>query len=430
VLSPKRKPAQKLNFTKRALEELRVPRDEDRLIVFDTHTAGLGFVVFSSGVRSFFHRRRVRGAAERTTLGRLADLTVEQARGEASRLNAEIAVWKRSGYQGESPFEKRPEATTFGDLVDKYIERHVQSHASHPERAIQEVRWAVDRHLASWKNAKLGEITRSDVVQLHEDVGRKHRTAANRLVQLVRRLYNWAASPDVGLHRGENPGHHVKLFHESKRTRFLKPAEMYPLFSALKNEPNTDLSDYVKLALWTGARRGDLLSMRWQDLSLDDNRWEIPHPKNRSAYTIPLTNEAVEILRGRWKRSNGSAWVFPSKRGRTGHSMNFKPGWKKLLKRAALADKDLRQHDLRRTLGSYQAAGGTSLSIIGKSLGHKSLAATAIYAQLDLDPVRESVLSATRTMIAASKKKPKLLKAGQQEVFVQISPKVSKSLKG
>ena len=73
--------------------------------------------------------------------------------------------------------------------------------------------------------------------------------------------------------------------------------------------------------------------------------------------------------------------------------------------------KNLRQHDLRRTLGSYQAAGGTSLGIIGKSLGHKSLAATAIYAQLDLDPVREAVLTATRTMIAASKKKPKQLKA-------------------
>jgi hypothetical protein len=192
---PKRKPARKLNFTKRALKDLQVPRGDDRLIVFDTHTSGLGFVVFASGVRSFFHRRRVRGVAERTTLGRFADLTIDEARGEASRLNAEISVWKRAGYQGQSPFEKRPEATTFGDLVDKYLERHLQQHASHPERAIQEHRWAVDKHLASWKNAKLGEITRSDVVQLHEDVGRKHRVKANRLVQHVRRLYNWAAFP-------------------------------------------------------------------------------------------------------------------------------------------------------------------------------------------------------------------------------------------
>jgi integrase len=409
----KRKPARKLNFTKRALEDLQVPRGADRLIVFDSHTAGLGFVVFASGVRSFFHRRRVRGVAERTTLGRFADLTIEQARGEASRLNAEISEWKRSGYQGESPFEKRPEAATFSELVERYIERHVQRHASHPERAVQEVRWAVDKHLASWKNAKLSEIARADVVQVHEKIGKKHKTAANRLVQLVRRLYSWSASPDVSLYRGENPARHIKLFHESRRTRFLKPAEMPLLFTALRKEPNAALRDYVTLALWTGARRGDLLSMRWQDLSLDDNRWEIPHPKNRSPYVVPLTPEAVKILKDRWKRSTGSEWVFPSKYGQTGHITDFKRGWKALLKRASLADKDLRQHDLRRTLGSYQAAGGTSLGIIGKSLGHKSLAATAIYAQLDLDPVRESVLSATRTMIAASKKKPKQLTAGK-----------------
>lgn len=409
----KRKPVQKLNFTKRALEALSVPAGVDRRIAFDTKTAGLGFVVFASGARSFFHRRFVRGVAERTTLGKFDELTIEQARGEASSLNARIAAWKLSDYQGESPFEKRPDAETFDDLVDKYIERHVKSHASRPKRAVQEVRWAVDKHLASWKKAKLGEITRSDVVQVHEQVGRKHRTAANRLVQLVRRLYSWAESPDVGLHRGQNPARHIKLFHESRRTRFLKPTEMHPLFTALKKEPNADLQDYVKLALWTGARRGDLLSMRWQDLSLGDNRWEIPHPKNRTPYMVALTPEAVEILRNRGKRSKGGDWVFPSKRGSSGHIENFKRGWKSLLKRAGLADKDLRQHDLRRTLGSYQAASGSSLGIIGKSLGHKSLAATAIYAQLDLDPVRESVLSATRTMIAASKKKPKQLKAGQ-----------------
>lgn len=422
----KRKSARKLNFTKRALEDLEVPNGDDRLIVLDTKAVGLGFVVFASGVRSFFHRRRVRGIAERTTLGKFEELTVGQARDEATKLNAKIAEWKLSGYQGESPFDERPEATTFGDLVDKYIERHVRGHASRPERAIQEVRWTVDKHLASWKNAKLGEITRSDVVRVHEKVGKEHTTAANRLVQLVRRLYSWGASPDVGLHRGENPARHIKLFHESKRTRFLKPAELYQLFTALKAEPNADLLDYVKLALWTGARRGDLLALRWQDVSLDDNRWEIPHPKNRTPYMVALTPEAVEILKDREKRArsrsesekagvsrkDASVWVFPSKRG-DGHITNFKRGWKKLLERAKLADKGLRQHDLRRTLGSYQAAGGTSLGIIGKSLGHKSLAATAIYAQLDLDPVRESVLSATRTMIAASKKKPKQLKAGK-----------------
>jgi integrase len=58
-------------------------------------------------------------------------------------------------------------------------------------------------------------------------------------------------------------------------------------------------------------------------------------------------------------------------------------------------------HDLRRTLGSWQARTGASLAIIGKSLNHKSQQATAIYARLDLDPVRASVNTATAAMMEA-----------------------------
>lgn len=63
---------------------------------------------------------------------------------------------------------------------------------------------------------------------------------------------------------------------------------------------------------------------------------------------------------------------------------------------------DLRIHDLRRTLGSWQAKTGASLAIIGKSLNHKTHQATAIYARLDLDPVRQSVETATQAMLEAA----------------------------
>jgi Phage integrase family. len=61
--------------------------------------------------------------------------------------------------------------------------------------------------------------------------------------------------------------------------------------------------------------------------------------------------------------------------------------------------RDLRIHDLRRTLGSWQAMNGYSLSIIGKSLGHKSLAATAVYAHLSNNSVHEAVNKANATML-------------------------------
>jgi len=68
---------------------------------------------------------------------------------------------------------------------------------------------------------------------------------------------------------------------------------------------------------------------------------------------------------------------------------------------------DLRIHDLRRTLGSWQAKTGASLAIIGKSLNHKTHQATQIYARLDLDPVRQSVNTATAAMLEAAGLKDK-----------------------
>ena len=90
--------------------------------------------------------------------------------------------------------------------------------------------------------------------------------------------------------------------------------------------------------------------------------------------------------------------------------MEPKTAWKRIIARAGI--KDLRIHDLRRTLGSWQAAAGSSLPIIGKSLGHKSLGATQIYARLNLDPVRASVNKATEAMLLAAKAPAGLLGRG------------------
>ncbi|MDR0680067.1 MAG: tyrosine-type recombinase/integrase [Puniceicoccales bacterium] len=74
---------------------------------------------------------------------------------------------------------------------------------------------------------------------------------------------------------------------------------------------------------------------------------------------------------------------------RSGHTEDPKAAWGRILKRAGL--ENLRIHDLRRTMASYQAIMGSSLAIIGRSLGHKSPQCTAIYARLSNAPVRASM---------------------------------------
>jgi integrase len=415
------KAEKKFNFTKKALESLSVDPDGGRITVYDTSAAGLGVTVFPTGARSFFHLRVVRGKVRRSTIGQFPETTVEQARGEASERNATLARWKFGGMQGEDPFEDRPDPT-LDDVTTQYIDRHVKARASRPERAAKTVKWTLEKYLAAWRKRKIGSIRKPSVGELHRRLAQEHgKYTANRVLQFLKALFYWAIKEEIW--HGVNPAVGIELFDEVKRRRFLQPEELPQFFAALRQETNSDLRDFVNLAMWTGARRGDIFSMRWQDVSIADNRWQIPDPKNGEPYSVALTPEAIEILKDRIKRAKKeSPWAFPS-RGKTGHVVDLKAAWRKLLVKANLGDADLRIHDLRRTLGSWQAAQGTSLNIIGGSLGHKSLEATRVYAQLDLDPVRSSVMSATRTMIAASKKRPKQLPSG-------VKPKQRKSAHG
>jgi integrase len=116
---------------------------------------------------------------------------------------------------------------------------------------------------------------------------------------------------------------------------------------------------------------------------------------------VALVPAAVDILKRRQAARGSGEWVFPSW-GSTGHIVSPKAAWRRVLARAGISN--LRVDDLRRTLGSWQAAQGTSLPIIGKSLGHKSTAATAIYARIDLDPVRAAVTAATDAILKAGEK--------------------------
>ena len=397
-------PESRIHFTQKTIQALKPP-SEKRASYKDTQVRELGLLVRATGHKSYFWFRKIRGKPTWKTIGTTEDTTVERAREQARAWSSAAAEWKRGGFKEDlNPFEAPRGEPTFSELVDAYLDRHLKAHAHHPDRAVKNVRWAVDLYISDWKNRKLGEIRRSDVQQLHRRLGeeRGHPTA-NRVATLIRTLFNFAIGQD--LWAGQNPVVRLKMFHEEKRERFVQRDEMPKLFAALTTEENPDVVDYVKIALWTGARKSDILSMRWQDVSLPDNRWTIPHPKNRQQYTVALVPEVVELLS---KRPRVKDWIFPGC-GRSGHVMDFKKRWAALLKRAGI--KNLRQHDLRRTLGSWQAASGASLQIIGKSLGHTSIQATAIYARMNLDTVRKSVETAVTDMLEAGKKKSKQLAA-------------------
>ncbi|MBK8306164.1 MAG: site-specific integrase [Gammaproteobacteria bacterium] len=233
--------------------------------------------------------------------------------------------------------------------------------------------------------------------KLHANIGRTHQVLANRTLEVLRAVYGSAI--EYG-YTGSNPATGIKPFRKNKRDRFIQAGELPDFFSALATDTSEDFKHFVLLSLLTGARRPHVLSARWQDVDLAGKPWRIPDPKGGEPLLLPLVPEAVEIFEARKPRREG--FVFPADSA-TGHITPPKQRWRALAQRAGTPD--LRIHDLRRSLGSWQAIGGASLVVIGRSLGHKSPDATAIYARLSMDPVRASMNAATDAMLVAGKVK-------------------------
>jgi integrase len=396
------------NFTKDYLAKVS-PVASQRLTLHDTRVAGLILRVEPSGTKTFCWLRKADGRVRFKRIGSFPDMSIEQARGKASEHNASLARWSADDFSGTSPFEKRRADLTLNEVIEDYCERRLSNHAKNPTAACKRVRWSRDFYLQNWKTRRLSSITRKNILDLHASIGKKNgKVTANRIVTMLRTLYNWALNSCEW--RGVNPASRIERFAERSRERYLLPDEAKRLFAALSLEPSKDLRAFVVIALFTGARRNDILSMRWADVNFETTSWTIPDPKSRTPYIVPLMPEVVEILNERRSDSKltdskanlkESPYVFPGV-GKTGHLTGFKHSWPELLKRAKLSQ--FRIHDLRRTLGSWMATAGESLPIIGKSLGHAtSLGATSIYARIQNEAVRKAMERATQSLLTSGK---------------------------
>jgi integrase len=389
----KRKPV-RARLTKRTLEALAVPAAAEdgkpgQAWTYDTTTPRLAVCTWSTGARTWYWvGRGCDGRMLRHKLGEYPEITPEQARKLAAKVSAGIA----NGLDPQQEKWRARREMLLGELLDVYLDRHAKPHKKTWERD----RAIFELHLGDLKSRYLSSLPQGEISTLHVRIGRDHgRYTANRVLALLSKMYTFALT--LGF-PGPNPVRGIQRFKEKSRDRFLSGEELGRFFAALGEETGL-FQDFFRVLLLTGVRRGNVQAMRFDQLDLEGGTWRIPETKNGQPLAVHLHAEAVEILKGRLAESDGRPWVFPG-RGESGHLAEVKSAWARIVKRAGLAD--LRPHDLRRTLGSWQAATGASLPVIGKSLGHKSQAATAVYARLNLDPVRAAVDTAVAAMLAAA----------------------------
>ena len=345
-----------LNFTKAALQAIEAPTNRRRDIYRDEKSKGLYLFVTAGGKKTFYLYRKIQYKPEQIRIGPFPDLTVSQARKKAEELNGLIA-------QGSNPQEAvrgRREELTLGELFKEVLERHLEPHKR--PKTVKEYKRQFEVHLKPWKSRKLSRIHQRDVAQLHSKIGQESgHYLANRVLALLSMLYGKAKA--WGHFKGDNPCKGVERFKENSRDRFLQPDEAPRFFQALAEESNTTARDCLLMCLITGARKGNVQAMRWDDVSLERNTWRIPDTKTGDPLLVPLVPKAVELLQTRVEQQDESPWVFPG-RDPSKHIVELKTVWARILDRAGI--QNLRMHDLRRSLGSWMAAQGASLSVIGK----------------------------------------------------------------
>jgi len=408
----------KVNFTIAAIEATPPPLT-GRTTLHDEKAAGLTIVITPKDVRSFYlYRRGADGRPLRFHLGTYPRMTIDQARRAVAVANGQIAA-------GVDPRKAKRSARS-GDTLGSAWSHFLESYAKVRKRSWREDERTYDLHLAHWKARRLSDITQGDVTALHNRIGKlSGQYAANRVLALLSTIYS--KSIQIG-YAGNTPTRGVVRFDEEKRERFMAADELPKFFKALQDTPSETMRDAFTSLILTGARRGNVRAMRWDEVNLSRALWTVSRDKakGKKPLNIHLPASLVVLLQDRKDKADAagieSPYVFPGT-GKTGHVMELKASWKSLLKRAGLDD--LRIHDLRRTLGSWQAATGASLPIIGKTLGHTDAATTQVYARLDLDPVRASVDTATNAMLLAGGlvKADPVQNSAQGKVSPQRSPK-------
>lgn len=278
-----------------------------------------------------------------------------------------------------------PPERTLRELFDLYLELHAKPHSKRWNDTMRRF----EIHLKCFADRPTSTITRIEVQNWLNNIGKTGRHSANRNYDVLRAIFSWGIKKEVINHR--NPCLGVDRFRLKPRERFVQPGEEFQrLADAINAETNKTLRDFFWMCLMTGARRGNILNMRWEELNLDTGTWVIPDTKNGDSQTVPLIAEAIELLKRRRDEAK-SEWVFPSHKRNAPYG-SPKAAWNRIRKRANLPD--LRIHDLRRTVGSYMAIQGVSSTIIGKALGHRSQASTAVYARLTQNPVRDALANA------------------------------------
>jgi integrase len=382
-------------ITKRSVDALKPGADVAELVLWDSELKGFGVRVQRGDAKSYLLHYRVgagRGAPLRKlTIGRHGSpWTAEMARAEAKRLLGLVA-------QGKDPAGAKAEAKaapTVTELAARFLAEHAE--AKRKASTAREYRRLLEHViLPAIGKRKVADVTRREVERLHQ-TRTETPTEANRALACLSTMFNiaerWGLRPD-----GSNPCRHVEKYPQRRHERFLSAEELARLGDTLATHGGSPYTvAAVKLLVFTGARLGEVLGLRWEWIDFERGEARLPDSKT-GAKTLHLPPPALAVL-AELPRLDGNPHVIVGAK-ESAALVNLEKPWRAI--RAAAGLDDVRLHDLRHAFASVAASSGLGLPIIGKMLGHTQAATTARYAHLASDPVKAAAAAVAGKIAAA-----------------------------
>lgn len=378
----------------------------DKLVEFyDTELNGFYLRVFPSGSKIFYVRYRlIDGTRYTYKIGRADTLTTLEAREKAKAVLAEAALGKdprKPRYQTENSIPKlrdfiEREYRPWSEAHHQWSKSHISSLFRFKEfldLPLNEInlqileKWrskCLKRNLAFSTVNRMVAILRSVLSRAVEwEVLETHPLARLKQLKVDR-------SPNVRyLTDDEEQG--LRLALDEREAKLLegrikgnqwRSERGYELYSDLTNLPFVDyLKPLVLLSINTGARRGELFRLHWEDVDFDRKSMALVMRGKRKSYTrhIPLNKEAFQTLQA-WRsmQPKSDKLVFQSKSG--DKLDNIQTSWENLRKKACIIN--FRWHDMRHHFASKLVMNGVPLNTVRELLGHTNLEMTLRYAHL------------------------------------------------
>jgi integrase len=294
----------------------------------------------------------------------------------ASRIRAERIENRRKSrkeIREEERAQKAAEAGkwTFSRLFDAYME----TRPDNKSKSTDQYRFKIYLSHLSEKEPKEIDHLEVDRVRLKKLKGKSPQTVVH-----VLNLLTWI------INYGHRKGYCEPLPFKIKRptvdnqkTEDLTPAQIQALFKALDEDPNQEAANFMRLALATGMRRGELFKLRWEDVDPHRGFITIRKPKGGKDTRIPLNSEARTIL-GRIPEK-GSPYIFPGKDG--GQRVAFNKPIDRIKETAGLPENFRKLHGLRHVFASMLASSGeVDIYTLQRLLTHKDPRMTQRYAHL------------------------------------------------